>query len=40
VKKETFQFKDGGGSRRSFPDLDGLAKGLWQTEVIRHGKKK
>jgi hypothetical protein len=26
-------------SRTLFPDLDGLAKGLWQTEVIRSAKK-
>lgn len=27
-------------SRTLFPDFDGLARGLWQTQVIRHGKKK
>jgi hypothetical protein len=26
-------------SRTLSPDFDGLAKGLWQTEIIRHGKK-
>ena len=25
-------------ARTLFPDLDGLAKGLWQSEVIRYGK--
>lgn len=27
-------------SRTLFPDLDGLAKGLWQSEIIRSGRKK
>lgn len=30
--------KVGINSRTLFPDFDGLAKGLWQTEVVRAGK--
>jgi hypothetical protein len=29
---------NGISSRSLFPDLDGLAEGLWRTEVLFHGK--